>query len=84
MSSGIETATRHVGEAGNSGPEIRSDVQVLIESRLRGGIDIELESRVKSYYGEAIRRQAEGVLEALGVRQGSVHQKLNCRCCESG
>ena len=72
MSSGIEAATRHVGQAGHSGPEIRSDVQVLIESRQRGGIDIELESRVKPYYGDAIRRQAEEVLEALGVRHARV------------
>lgn len=72
MSSGIEDATRYIGEAGHSGPEIRSDVQVLIESRQGGGIDIELESRVKPYYGDAIRRQAEEVLEALGVRHARV------------
>src|ERR1039458_8926310 len=54
--------------AGHCGPEIRSDVHVLIEPRERGGIAIELESRVKPYYGDSIRRQTEEVLEALGVR----------------
>ena len=38
MSSGIEAAAEHVGEAGHSGPEIRSDVHVLMERRQRGGI----------------------------------------------
>ena len=60
------------GEAGHSGPEIRSDLHVLIEPRERGGIAVELESRVKPYYGDSIRRQAEEVLEALGVRHAQV------------
>ena len=47
-------------------------MHVRIEPRERGGIDIELESRVKPYYGDAIRRQAEDVLEALGVRHAQV------------
>jgi len=72
MSSRIEAAAKHVGEAGHSGQEIRSDVQVLIEPRQLGGIDIELESRVKPYYGDAIRRQAEDVLESLGLRHARV------------
>jgi len=60
------------GEAGHSGPDIRSDLRVQIEPRERGGIEIEIESRVKTYYGEAIRRQAEEVLESLGVRHARV------------
>jgi citrate lyase subunit beta/citryl-CoA lyase len=50
---------------------------VLIETRERGGIAVELESRVKPYYGESIRRQTEEVLEALGVRhaQVSIHDE---------
>lgn len=67
----VATETR-IGEAGHSGPEIRSDLHVRIEPRERGGIAIELESRVKPYYGDSIRRQAEEVLEALGVRHAQV------------
>lgn len=62
----------HAGEAGHSGPEVRSDLRVRIEVRETGGIQIELESRVKPYYGELIRRQAEEVLEALGLRSAFV------------
>jgi citrate lyase subunit beta/citryl-CoA lyase len=61
-----------VGEAGHFGAEIRSDVHVRIEPREQGGIHIELASRVAPYYGESIRRQAEEVLEALGVRNAQV------------
>lgn len=52
--------------------EIRSDVQVRVELREAGGIDIDLKSRVQPYYGDSIRRQAEEVLEALGVRHAVV------------
>jgi citrate lyase subunit beta/citryl-CoA lyase len=67
----VATETR-TGEAGHSGAEIRSDLHVRIEPRERAGIAIELESRVKPYYGDSIRRQAEEVLEALGVRHAQV------------
>lgn len=60
------------GEAGHWGAEIRSDLHVRIEPHEHGGIDIELESRVKPYYGESIRRQAGDVLEALGVQHARV------------
>jgi len=72
MSRTIETKAVSAGEAGHWGQDIRSDVQVRIEPREHGAIDIELESRVKPYYGEAIRRQAEEVLEALGVQHAQV------------
>ncbi len=60
------------GEAGHWGAEIRSDLHVRIEPRERDGVEIELESRVKPYYGDSIRRQAEEVLEALGVKHALV------------
>ena len=68
----VAAGTR-TGEAGHSGADVRSDLQVRIEPRDRGGITIELESRVKPYYGESIQRQSEEVLEALGVRHALVH-----------
>jgi citrate lyase subunit beta/citryl-CoA lyase len=69
MTTAIESRT---GEAGHAGSEVRSDLHVRIEPRERGGIEIELESRVKPYYGDSIRRQAEEVLEALGVGNAQV------------
>ena len=61
-----------IGEAGHCGADIRSDVHVRVEPRDRGGLHIDLESRVNAYYGDAIRRQAEEVLEALGVRDAQI------------
>jgi citrate lyase subunit beta/citryl-CoA lyase len=72
MSFEIETATKQVGVAGHCGPEIRSDVQVRIEAREHGGVEIELESRVMPYYGDSIRRQTEQLLETLGVKHAQV------------
>ena len=54
--------------AGRCGTEVRSDLEVRIEQRERGGIEIELRSRVEPYYGDTIRRQAEAVLEEMGIR----------------
>ena len=36
-------------------------------------MEINLVSRVETYYGDSIRRQAEEVLEALGVRHARIH-----------
>jgi len=69
MSIAIESRS---GEAGHSGPEIRSDLHVQVEARDHGGLEIELESRVKQYYGDSIRRQADEVLHELGVKHGRV------------
>jgi citrate lyase subunit beta/citryl-CoA lyase len=77
MSVTIETEARQAGEAGHSGPEVRSDAHVRLTPRESGGVHIELESRVKPYYGDAIQQQAEEILAALGVRhaQVSIHDE---------
>jgi citrate lyase subunit beta/citryl-CoA lyase len=72
MSQVIEKNLLCAGEAGHCGPEIRSDLHVRIEPHERGGVEIEIESRVQAYYGDSIRRQAEEVFEALGVRHAHV------------
>jgi citrate lyase subunit beta / citryl-CoA lyase len=72
MSHAVESSTSAVGEAGHCGAEIRSDLHVRVEPRQHDGIAIELFSRVEPYYGDSIRRQAEDVLEALGVRHANV------------
>ena len=66
------SSTTSEGIAGHCGPEIRSDLQVCLEPRGSGGLEIDIVSRVQTYYGDSIRRQAEEVLEALGVRHAHV------------
>ncbi len=64
---------KHIaGEAGRSGPDVRSDLHVHFEVRDEGGIHIELRSRVETYYGDAIRAQVHAVLHQLGVRHAAV------------
>jgi citrate lyase subunit beta / citryl-CoA lyase len=65
------TATRSA-EAGNYGKEIRSDAHVAIEPRDSGGIQVNLQSRVAPYYGDAITAQAREVLETLRVKNAQV------------
>jgi citrate lyase subunit beta/citryl-CoA lyase len=48
---------------------------VRIEARERGTIEINLHSRVEPYYGDSIRRQAESVLEELGIRHADVQME---------
>lgn len=61
-----------MAEAGNWGPDTRSDTHVRIEPRERDGIEITLESRVEPYYGESIVAQARQVLKDLHVEHAYV------------
>jgi len=53
--------------AGRSGKDVRSDLKVTFQPRTFGGIDIELNSRVSTYYGDSIRAEALDVLNQMGV-----------------
>jgi citrate lyase subunit beta / citryl-CoA lyase len=66
------TATMTTAEAGHWGKDIRSDLHASIERRDSGGVEIALESRVATYYGNAITAQARQVLETLGVKHAKV------------
>ena len=59
-------------ESGHWGKEVRSDVHVAFEPRDSGGVEIGLESRVASYYGNAILEQARAVLDELGIKHARV------------
>jgi citrate lyase subunit beta / citryl-CoA lyase len=72
MPAAAETSQLKRGEAGRVGGDIRSDVRITVEERSRGGIEIELQSRVAPYYGENIRQQVRGVLRMLSVEHGHV------------
>lgn len=60
------------GEAGHCGKDVRSDLQVALEARTEGGIEIALESRVAAYYGENILAEARQALADLGLRDAHV------------
>lgn len=60
------------GAAGRRGDDVRSDLWVSVDLRTEGGIEIDLASRVEPYYGEAIRAQVGGILEAAGAEHARV------------
>jgi citrate lyase subunit beta/citryl-CoA lyase len=59
--------------AGRMDDTVRSDCYVEIEVRENGGIALELESKVGSLYGDAIRTQLTGICSSLGVRDAAFH-----------
>lgn len=67
--------TAKVAEAGPRGEAVRSDLNVTIEPRESGGLELALESRVEPYYGEAIRDQTRQVLGQFDVRNARVTLK---------
>jgi citrate lyase subunit beta / citryl-CoA lyase len=71
MSTATHISTKSA-EAGHWGKDIRSDLQVAIEPRDSGDLEIALESRVGLYYGDSILRLTRNVLESLQVKHARV------------
>ena len=61
-----------IATTGNSGPKVRSDCEISLEIRSRGGIVIELASKVKALYGESITILCRDVLKYFGIRNAKV------------
>jgi citrate lyase subunit beta/citryl-CoA lyase len=61
-----------IGQAGRRGDKVRSDCWISVETRESGGIEIALNSRVKSMFGASIRRSIEEGLGLLGVDHAAV------------
>lgn len=53
---------------GNSGPKVRSDIEVTLELRASGGIDLDIRSKVKTMYGRAIELQCRQLLDYFGIK----------------
>ena len=56
-----------VAIAGNSGPKVRSDCEITLEIRQKGGITIDLNSKVKVLYGESIKSQCTDILHYFDI-----------------
>lgn len=54
--------------AGNKGAEVRSDCHVTFELTGSGGLQLEINSKVQTLYGEEIRKQLKEILEFYGVK----------------
>lgn len=58
---------QNIAEAGNAGPKVRSDCYVKLELTGKGGIRIELNSKVKSMYGTSIKQLCRDELKFFGI-----------------
>ena len=61
--------------AGNSGPKVRSDCEIILELKSDEGINIDLTSKVKVLYGESIKKLIGEVLAYFNIKHASV--KIN-------
>lgn len=64
--------TKISASTGNKGDRIRSDCEVRLEIRSRGGIEIKLHSKVEGMFGTQIRQQVKEVLDFLEVKDALV------------
>ncbi|HBH85080.1 MAG TPA: citrate lyase ACP [Bacteroidales bacterium] len=58
---------KSVAVAGNSGPKVRSDCEMILEIRSAGGIEIDLTSRVRALYGESIKTLCLAILKFFNI-----------------
>lgn len=58
--------------AGNAGPKVRSDCKVTIELKTKGGISLDIKSKVKSIYGKSIRALCLEMLDYFKVHHAFV------------
>ena len=63
------------GQAGPRGGRVRSDCWVGVSPRDSGAVEIQLESSVEPYYGDAIRALLGAGAEALGLTHGLVRME---------
>jgi citrate lyase subunit beta/citryl-CoA lyase len=59
-------------EAGITGPDVRSDCYFRIELKTRGGLQMDIHSKVEAMYGQDIRRLVDEGLRFFGIRHAMV------------
>jgi citrate lyase subunit beta/citryl-CoA lyase len=57
---------------GNTGPKVRSDCEVTLKLKSRGGIVIDLESKVQRLYGESIKGLCKDIFRYFKIRNAEV------------
>ncbi len=67
-----EAGLATIAITGNKGKGIRSDCQVSLEIRQSGGIDIQLNSKVRVMYGESILRLCNDIFQYYGIADAAL------------
>lgn len=60
------------GEAGRTGPSVRSDAHLVATLRDSGGVDVRVKSKVGAMFGESIRKTVEDVAAGLKVEHAVI------------
>jgi len=68
----MEDAINKIGTAGNKGKGVRSDCFVSFQKTKKGGIDIQLVSKVNIMYGASIRLQIQEMLDFFEIRNAII------------
>lgn len=63
---------KKIGKAGNQGAGVKSDCYVEIEITPNGGILVEINSKVKALYGNAIKKLAQNVISHFGINNARI------------
>ena len=66
---------KRIGKSGNSGPKIRSDCEVTIESRESGGITIDIQSKVLSLFGKSMEVQCRELMQFFKISNAIISIK---------
>ena len=61
-----------IAVTGNSGPKVRSDCEITLRLKDKGGISIDLNSKVKTLYGSSITSQCTELLKFFGIRSAEL------------
>ncbi len=61
-----------IAEAGRRGEKVRGDCWARVEPKARGGLKVQVATKVEAMYGDAVRGLVRRGLEALGVRHAAV------------
>src|SRR5664280_1169004 len=61
-----------IATTGNAGPKIRSDCEITMELTARGGIRIDLSSKVKALYGDSIIDLCKVILKFFNIKDASL------------
>jgi citrate lyase subunit beta / citryl-CoA lyase len=64
--------TARAGEAGRKGDDVRSDLHAVVEIADRGGIEVEVTSKVGGLYGASIEETARSTLSGLHIEHARV------------
>ena len=61
-----------IATTGNAGPKVRSDCEIKLELTEKGGIKIDLSSKVKTLYGDSIKDLVKTILKFYKIKDAAL------------